>query len=281
MSWAGLRGAVPIVLATIPLAAGVRGHEQLFDIVFVLVVDLHAAHRADAALGRPAAGCRRAARGARPRCRGGPAGPGRRRPAAGHASAPSHCCTGSRSASCGCPPGRRSPWSSATTRPSCPSAGPCCVTATSCWSSLRAGSARRPSDGCVQVVHRRPAGPVAGAGGSARLGVRRGLGGDADLGGLADRDGLGAHQDLVEVVSHHDDDPLAERLSRSGATPSRRGRGDAGQLDRRVGPVGRPRPGPARRSPCPGRCRFSAAVKPRSARTARSCGWPGRRSHRR
>ena len=38
LSWAGLRGAVPIVFATIPLAAGVPGSEQLFDIVFVLVV---------------------------------------------------------------------------------------------------------------------------------------------------------------------------------------------------------------------------------------------------
>jgi cell volume regulation protein A len=38
LSWAGLRGAVPIVFATIPLAAGVPGATQLFDIVFVLVV---------------------------------------------------------------------------------------------------------------------------------------------------------------------------------------------------------------------------------------------------
>lgn len=38
LSWAGLRGAVPIVLTTIPLAEGVDGAEQLFDIVFVLVV---------------------------------------------------------------------------------------------------------------------------------------------------------------------------------------------------------------------------------------------------
>jgi potassium/hydrogen antiporter len=38
VSWAGLRGAVPIVLATIPLAEGVDGAENLFDIVFVLVV---------------------------------------------------------------------------------------------------------------------------------------------------------------------------------------------------------------------------------------------------
>lgn len=38
LSWAGLRGAVPIVLATIPLAEGVDGAGRLFDIVFVLVV---------------------------------------------------------------------------------------------------------------------------------------------------------------------------------------------------------------------------------------------------
>jgi len=38
VSWAGLRGAVPIVLATIPLAEGVADSERLFDIVFVIVV---------------------------------------------------------------------------------------------------------------------------------------------------------------------------------------------------------------------------------------------------
>ena len=38
VSWAGLRGAVPIVLATIPLAADVDGAPQLFYVVFVLVV---------------------------------------------------------------------------------------------------------------------------------------------------------------------------------------------------------------------------------------------------
>jgi cell volume regulation protein A len=38
LSWAGLRGAVPIVVATIPVVDHVRGGEQLFDIVFVLVV---------------------------------------------------------------------------------------------------------------------------------------------------------------------------------------------------------------------------------------------------
>jgi potassium/hydrogen antiporter len=38
VSWAGLRGAVPIVLTTIPLAEEVTGAEELFDIVFVMVV---------------------------------------------------------------------------------------------------------------------------------------------------------------------------------------------------------------------------------------------------
>jgi cell volume regulation protein A len=37
ISWAGLRGAVPIVLATIPLAAGVPHSDRIFDVVFVLV----------------------------------------------------------------------------------------------------------------------------------------------------------------------------------------------------------------------------------------------------
>lgn len=38
ISWAGLRGAVPIVLTTIPLAEDVRDADRLFDIVFVMVV---------------------------------------------------------------------------------------------------------------------------------------------------------------------------------------------------------------------------------------------------
>jgi potassium/hydrogen antiporter len=38
MSWAGLRGAVPIVLATIPMTVGYPGAERIFDVVFLLVV---------------------------------------------------------------------------------------------------------------------------------------------------------------------------------------------------------------------------------------------------
>jgi potassium/hydrogen antiporter len=40
VSWAGLRGAVPIILATIPMAAGMPGASQVFDFVFVSVIVL-------------------------------------------------------------------------------------------------------------------------------------------------------------------------------------------------------------------------------------------------
>lgn len=38
LSWAGLRGAVPVVLATVPLTQGTPNTEWIFDLVFVLVV---------------------------------------------------------------------------------------------------------------------------------------------------------------------------------------------------------------------------------------------------
>ncbi|HZC25639.1 MAG TPA: potassium/proton antiporter [Actinopolymorphaceae bacterium] len=38
LSWAGLRGAVPIVLATIPLAADMAGANRIFDVVLIVVV---------------------------------------------------------------------------------------------------------------------------------------------------------------------------------------------------------------------------------------------------
>jgi potassium/hydrogen antiporter len=40
LSWAGLRGAVPIVMATVPVVEGVRGSDRLFDVVVVLVIVL-------------------------------------------------------------------------------------------------------------------------------------------------------------------------------------------------------------------------------------------------
>ena len=38
VSWAGLRGAVPIVLATFPVTAGLPGAQRVFDVTFLLVV---------------------------------------------------------------------------------------------------------------------------------------------------------------------------------------------------------------------------------------------------
>jgi potassium/hydrogen antiporter len=38
LSWAGLRGAVPVVLATVPITLGTPEVDWLFDLVFVLVV---------------------------------------------------------------------------------------------------------------------------------------------------------------------------------------------------------------------------------------------------
>ena len=38
VGWVGLRGAVPIILATFPVLSGAPGAEQIFDVVFFIVV---------------------------------------------------------------------------------------------------------------------------------------------------------------------------------------------------------------------------------------------------
>jgi NhaP-type Na+/H+ and K+/H+ antiporter len=38
VAWAGLRGGVPVVLATLPVLAGVRGSVRFFDLVFFAVL---------------------------------------------------------------------------------------------------------------------------------------------------------------------------------------------------------------------------------------------------
>jgi cell volume regulation protein A len=40
LSWGGLRGAVPIILATIPMAMGLRGADAVFDLTLVAVIIL-------------------------------------------------------------------------------------------------------------------------------------------------------------------------------------------------------------------------------------------------
>lgn len=38
VSWVGLRGSVPIVLATFPMAYGIPGAEEVFDVIFFIVI---------------------------------------------------------------------------------------------------------------------------------------------------------------------------------------------------------------------------------------------------
>ena len=84
LSWAGLRGAVPIVLTTIPLAEGIDGSERLFDLVFVMVVVFTLLTGPTLPWVARVLRVARRSEAARPRRRGGAAGAGGRRPPAGH-----------------------------------------------------------------------------------------------------------------------------------------------------------------------------------------------------
>ena len=80
----GCAARCPIVLTTIPLVRGGRRRRAALRHRLRDGRHLHAADRADAAVGRPAAAGRPALRAARPRRRGGAAGADRGRPAPGH-----------------------------------------------------------------------------------------------------------------------------------------------------------------------------------------------------
>ena len=134
VSWAGLRGAVPIVLATIPLAADLAGADRLFDVVFVLVVVFTLVQAPTLPLGRQAAPDRRRGRGTRSRHRGGAAGTDRGRPARGPDPAHAPGWPASRSVSYACRRVRRSPWWSERAAASCQLPRPCSRSATTCSS---------------------------------------------------------------------------------------------------------------------------------------------------
>lgn len=149
MSWAGLRGAVPIILATIPMVNGVAGSRRIFNIVFVLVV-VYTLVQGRRCPGWPAP-CAWASRARRP------TSASNRRPWSDCAGTccPSPSprapgCTAWRSASCDCRRARPSPWSSGKENRSCRCPRRCCSTTTSCWSSPPTRSATRRNGACAR-----------------------------------------------------------------------------------------------------------------------------------
>ena len=102
LSWAGLRGAVPIVLATIPLSEDVPGAEFLFDVVLVFVIVFTCLQAPTLPFVGRLLGLLDDRAAARPRGRGRAAGPDLGRPAAGPDPARARGWPGWRSASSGC-----------------------------------------------------------------------------------------------------------------------------------------------------------------------------------
>ena len=130
LSWAGLRGAVPIILATVQMAQRMPHADQLFDVVLVFVVVFTALQAPTLPwfgrrLGLVAEQTSEVEIEAAPSTRS--------TPTCSRCECPrAHIWQGSASASCGCPPMPWSHWSSGVPSSSLPAAATCCVRATSC-----------------------------------------------------------------------------------------------------------------------------------------------------
>ncbi len=166
MSWAGLRGAVPIVLATIPMVAGVDDSKRIFNIVFVLVIiyTLVQGPTLPWVARTPAPGGHRRKRYGRPGHRVGAPGTAPGTPALrGHpARLPDARRRSQRTAAARAV--RPSPWWCVRAPASCPCRRPCCGEATSCWSwrPIRCATPRRTGCGRSAGAGSWPAGCTPG-----------------------------------------------------------------------------------------------------------------------
>lgn len=147
LSWAGLRGAVPIVLATIPLVSGAPKAQDVFNIVFILVVVFTLLQGPTLPWVAKQLRIGEGSMGQDLDIESAPL-----EKLHGHllsvALSPAPGCPAWRSASCGCPRGPPSPWWCGRAAPSCRTRRRCCAAGTNCWWSPPTRSARRPSGGC-------------------------------------------------------------------------------------------------------------------------------------
>ena len=248
LSWAGLRGAVPIVLATIPLAEDVPGADRPVRPGGGAGRRLHARPGTRPWPAWPSwLGLSTEGRAAGPRGRGRAAGPDGRRPAA-RARARDRACTASRSVSCGCPPGA------------------------SISLVVRAGTSFGAVGAYPAAARRRAAGRGSAAGPQRHRGAAAGGGPARPAGRLEDRRGRGAGDAVSRrgrvgrlVAARRSPacrrapcDPWGLPLQAEVAVADERRR-----RPRRRGRAGR---GPG---PCPGTGCVPAVPRPRSARCRR------------